>query len=112
MPDEEQHALEAQFRGLCKKVKRKKHTTLENIEAIWNHVKSEVSNAVVVAAAVTTEIYPKRIFVVKNFAIRAMSETGANQALVILVDVELEHWPYSGMYLLDRNDLERRALKL
>lgn len=97
---------------LCKKVKRKKHTTLENIEAIWNHVKSEVSNAVVVAAAVTTEIYPKRIFVVKNFAIRAMSETGANQALVILVDVELEHWPYSGMYLLDRNDLERRALKL
>jgi hypothetical protein len=36
---------------------------------------------------------------------RAMSETGANQAVVILVDVELEHWPYSGMYLLDRKDL-------
>jgi len=105
MPDEEQHAFEAQFRGLCKKVKRKKHTTLENIEGFWNHVKSDVSNAVVVAAPVTTEIYPKRDLVVRNFAVRAMSETGATQALVILVDVELGHWPYSGMYLLDRKDL-------
>jgi hypothetical protein len=112
MPDEEQHAFEVQFRKLCKKVKRKKHMTLENIEAIWNHVKSEVSNAVVVAAPVTTEIYPKRNLVVENFASRGMSETGANQALVILVDVELEHWPYSGMYLLDKKDFKRRDLNL
>lgn len=112
MPDEEQQAFESQFRELCKKIKQEKHTELENVEAFWNPVKSDISNAVVVAAPVTTDVYPKRKFVVEKFAERAMGETGANQALVILVDVELEHWPYSGMYLLDRKDFESRGVIL
>lgn len=110
MPDEEQHAFEAQFRKLYKRVKRKKHKTLDNVEAIWNHVKSDVSNTVVVAAPVTAAIYPKRNLVMENFSTRAMAETGASQAVVILVDVELAHWPYSGIYLLDRKDFEQRNL--
>ena len=57
MPDEEQHAFEAQFRKLCKKIKRRKNTTPENVEAMWNPVKSEVANSVVVVAAVATFIH-------------------------------------------------------
>ncbi|WP_150107505.1 hypothetical protein [Pedosphaera parvula] len=102
MPDEDQHAFEDQFGELSTKVKQQLHSTFENVEAIWNPVKSAVLNAVVVATPVLTEIYPKRDLVVRNFAERAMIETGADQALVILVDVELEHWPYSGIYLLDK----------
>jgi RNase H-fold protein (predicted Holliday junction resolvase) len=102
MPDEEQHAFDSQFRKLCRKVKRRKNTTPENIEAIWNSVKCDVAHSVVVAAPVTTDIYPRRNFVVESFAERAMNETGANQVLVILVDVERGHWPYSGIYLLDK----------
>jgi hypothetical protein len=88
--------------GLCKKIKRKKNTTPENVEAIWNPVRSEVANSVVVVAPVTTDIYPHRNLVAESFAARAMTETGANQTLVILVDVELGHWPYSGIYLLNQ----------
>jgi len=109
MPDEEQQAFESQFHELCKKVKDKQ-TQLENVEAFWNPVKSDVSSAVIVAAPVTTVIYPKRRFIVEQFAERALNETGADQALVILVDVELGHWPYSGIYLLDRKDFESRRL--
>jgi hypothetical protein len=107
MPDEEQHAFESQFRELCKQVKSQSSRP-DSVDAIWNPVKSDISSAVVVAAAVTTDIYPKRHFVVENFARRAMSETSTNQAIVILVDVELEHWPYSGMYLLHKKDFERQ----
>jgi hypothetical protein len=112
MPDEEQEAFEFQFQRLCEKVKRKSQTQLENVEAFWNPVKSDISNAVVVAAPVTSEIYPKRKFVVENFAEQAMNETGASQAVVILVDVELGHWPYSGLYLLDREDFYSRGVIL
>jgi hypothetical protein len=106
MPDEEQHAFEAQFRELCKKFKREKRSTLENADAIWNHAKSDVSNTIVIAAPVTTDFYPRRRLIVECFARYGMGKTGANQAVVILVDVELEHWPYSGMYLLDRADFK------
>jgi hypothetical protein len=109
MPDEEQHAFETQFHELCKTVKNKEQTELENVEAFWNPVKSDVSSAVIVAAPVTTDMYPKRRFIVEQFADRAMNETGAGQALVILVDIELGHWPYSGIYLLDRKDFESRG---
>jgi hypothetical protein len=101
MPDDEQHSFEKQFQLLCRKTMRNRHKMPGNIEAIWNPVKSEVSNAVVVAAAVKTEVYPQRDFIVQHFGKRAMKETGAERALVILVDVELGHWPYSGIYLLD-----------
>jgi hypothetical protein len=112
MPDEEQMAFESQFRELCQKVKHAKHIQLENVEAIWNPVKSGISNAVIVAAPVTADVYPKRGFVVERFAERAMGETDASQALVILVDVELQHWPYSGLYLLDRKDFRSRGVIL
>src|SRR5437773_10386527 len=46
MPDDEQQAFERQFRDLCTKVKRFPSTVLNSVEAIWNVVKSEVSNAV------------------------------------------------------------------
>lgn len=105
MPDEEQHAFELQFRKLCKKVRRRKQTTVENVEAIWGHIKSEILNAVVLAAPVTMDIYLNRDLVVQNFAYRGIAETGADQAIVILVDVGLGHWPYSGMYLLDKPPL-------
>lgn len=107
MPDEEQEVFESQFRDLCEKVKHKKPAELENVEAIRNQVISDVSSAVIVAAPVTTAVYTKRKFVVENFAENAMKETGASQAVVILVDVELRHWPYSGMYLLDIKDFKR-----
>jgi hypothetical protein len=78
MPDEEQHAFKSQFRELCKKVKQEKNTKLENVEAFLSSVKSDISNAVVVATPVTTDVYPKRKFVVEKFAERAMGEAGAN----------------------------------
>src|SRR5207249_436856 len=68
MPDDEQQAFERQFRDLCTKVKRFPSTVLNSVEAIWNVVKSEVSNAVIVVAPVTTEIYPKRDVVVESCA--------------------------------------------
>ena len=57
----------------------------------------------------TTDVYPKRRFVIEEFAKRAMDETGTGQALVLLVDVELGHWPYSGLYLLDSKDFESKG---
>jgi hypothetical protein len=112
MPDEEQKAFEAQFRKLCKKIKRRGPATRDRVDAMWNLVKSEISNAVVVAAPVTTGIYPDRKHFVVNFADQAMKETGAVQAVVILVDVELDHWPYSGLYLLDKSDLDQGRVPL
>ena len=64
------------------------------------------------AAPVTADVYPKRGFVVERFAERAMGETDTCQALILLVDVELQHWPYSGLYLLDRKDFRSRGVIL
>ncbi|HEV2694494.1 MAG TPA: hypothetical protein VG347_16490 [Verrucomicrobiae bacterium] len=102
MPDDEQKAFEEQFQIICKKAAETKNENNGKIEFILNHVKSEVLDAVVVAAAVTSIIYPNRNRAVEKLVDHAKSETGAAQCLVILVDVELGHWPYSGMYLLDK----------
>ena len=61
----------------------------------------------VVAAPVTTEIYSKRNIVIEHFAARAMTETTTEYAAVILVDVELGHWPYSGIYVLSKDDITK-----
>jgi hypothetical protein len=47
-------------------------------------------------------VVSKRFFIVEQLAEHAMLDAGANQALIILVDVDAGHWPYLGMYLLDR----------
>jgi hypothetical protein len=69
---------------------------------MWTPVKSEVSNAVLIAAPVREQVVPKRFFMVEKLAKQAIAETAADQALVILVDVDRGPWPYSGMYLLDK----------
>jgi hypothetical protein len=108
MPDEEQHAFESEFRQLCRKAQGRA-LTMENVEGISNHIKSGISNAVVVAIPVTQRIYVHRKFIVETFARRSMHDTGANRAVIILGDVELNQWPYVGMYLLEEDDLSENA---
>jgi hypothetical protein len=105
MTDEEQHAFELQFQQLCERIKNTNDVQLENVEAFWSPVKSDASAAVIAVAPIKTAVYPKRHFVVNQLAERAMTETGTNLALIILVDIDLGHWPYSGFYLLDRSIL-------
>ena len=102
MPDEEQQVFEKRFEERCAQARRINPFTIESIEAMWTPVKSEVSNAVLIAAPVREQVVPKRFFTVEKLAKQAIAETAADQALVILVDVDRGPWPYSGMYLLDK----------
>jgi hypothetical protein len=102
MPDEEQQVFEKRFEERCAQARRINPFTIESIEAMWTPVKSEVSNAVLIAAPVREQVVPKRFFMVEKLAKQAIAETAADQALVILVDVDRGPWPYSGMYLLDK----------
>ena len=102
VPDEEQQIFEKRFKERYEKAKKVNPFTIESIEAMWTPVISEVSNAVLVAAPIREQVVSKRFFIVEQLAEHAMLDAGANQALIILVDVDAGHWPYSGMYLLDR----------
>jgi hypothetical protein len=102
MPDDEQDVFEKRFMERCEKVKNINPFTIENIEAMLWPIKSEVSNAVLVAAPVRASVVPKRYAIVEDLARQAIAETGADRALVILVDTDFGPWPYSGMYLLDK----------
>lgn len=102
MPDEEQQIFEKRFEERCAKVRKIDPFTLESVEAMWTPVKSEVSNAVLIAAPIREQVVPQRYFIVEQLVKQAIAETGAEQALVILVDADHGPWPYSGMYLLDK----------
>ena len=102
MPDEEQQIFEKRFKERCERIKNVNPFTLESIEAMWTPVISEASNAVLVAAPIREQVISQRFFIVEQLAKQAMLETGANEALIILVDVDAGHWPYSGIYLLDK----------
>jgi len=102
MPDEEQQVFEKRFEERCAMVRKINPFTLESVEAMWTPVKSEVSNAVLIAAPVREQVVPQRYFIVEQLVKQAIAETGADQALVILVDADRGPWPYSGMYLLDK----------
>ncbi len=48
-------------------------------------------------------MYPRRQMLVEKLAVEAMQKTQTNRATVILVDVDLGQWPYSGIYVLDKS---------
>jgi hypothetical protein len=95
--------LERRFKRLCSKVKKTPTTETDNIEAVWVPIKSEVASAVLVAAPVVSAMYPHRQLIVQKLANQAMQKTQTDRATVILVDVDEGHWPYSGIYVLDKS---------
>jgi hypothetical protein len=103
LPYQFQLGLERRFKRLCSKVKKTPTTETDNIEAVWVPIKSEVASAVLVAAPVVSAMYPHRQLIVQKLANQAMQKTQTDRATVILVDVDEGHWPYSGIYVLDKS---------
>jgi len=75
---------------------------MEEIQATWVRLDSEVADAVIVAVPVRTDLYPERSKIVNWTALEAMEKTKAQIVVVILVDVDCGHWPYSGIYVIDQ----------
>ena len=77
-------------------------TAVKNKEGTWVRVDSEVSDAAIVAVPVRTHLYPERGEIVNRAALQAIEEAKAKIAVVILIDVDGGYWPYSGIYVIDR----------
>lgn len=103
LPYQFQLGFERRFKRLCSKVKKTSAIDIEKVEAVWVPLKSEVASDVLVAAPVTSAMYPRRQMLVEKLAVEAMQKTQTNRATVILVDVDLGQWPYSGIYVLDKS---------
>jgi hypothetical protein len=97
-----QQEFEKRAQTLCTAVKNKENYRLEDVQGTWVRVDSEVSDAAIVAVPVRTHLYPERGEIVNRAALQAIEEAKAKIAVVILIDVDGGYWPYSGIYVIDR----------
>jgi len=97
-----QQEFENRVQTLCADVKSKEHYGLEDVQGTWVRVDSEVSDAAIVAVPVRTHLYPQRSEIVNRAALEAIEKAKAKIAVVILIDVDFGHWPYSGIYVIDQ----------
>lgn len=74
-----------------------------DIDAVWKTVESDVARAVIVAIPIRSEMAQHRHTIIDKMAEDAMGKASANLAVVIVVDVDAQHWPYSGIYVLDNS---------
>ncbi|MPN49682.1 hypothetical protein SDC9_197304 [bioreactor metagenome] len=98
-----QQEFEKRVQILCASVKGREKFQMEDVQGTWVRVDSEVSDAAIVAVPVQTHFYPERTKIVDRMALEALEKAEARIAVVMLIDVELGHWPYSGIYVIDRN---------
>jgi hypothetical protein len=102
LPFDRQQEYEKRVRNLCRKVKRRKTYDLQNVEGTQARVYSEVRDAAIVAVPVRNHLYHGRKKIVNQMALQAMEQSNVKIAVVILIDVDCDHWPYSGIYVIDQ----------
>jgi hypothetical protein len=102
LPFEWQQEFEKRVQILCAAVKTKQNYRLEDVEGTWVGVDSEVSDAAIVVVPVRNHLYYDRSEIVNRMAGQATEKSKAKVVVVILIDVDRGHWPYSGIYVIDQ----------
>ena len=102
LPFEWQQEFEKRVQILCAAVKTKQNYRLEDVEGTWVGVDSEVSDAAIVVVPVRNHLYYDRREIVNRMAGQATEKSKAKVVVVILIDVDRGHWPYSGIYVIDQ----------
>jgi len=97
-----QQEFEKRVQTLCAAVKSKENFRLEDIQGAWVRVDSEVSDAAIVAVPVRTHLHSERTPNRGSGGLEAMAKAKAKTAVVIRLDVDCGHWPYSGIYVIDQ----------
>jgi hypothetical protein len=103
LPSDWQREFEKRVRNFCRKVKRRTNYDLEDVEGTWARVESEVRDAAIIAVPIRNHMYHDRNKIVKQMALQAMEQSKVKVTVVILIDVDCGHWPYSGIYVIDQN---------
>lgn len=100
---DQQVAYEKQVKRVIRKFRKQKRVQTNEFRATTLLAVSDVTSTTFIAVPVRREHYDERKNIVENFARDAFNVSASQQVVVILLDVDGGHWPYSGLYLYARD---------